>query len=168
MQRPTSSPSPKVVCGWFREVCLLTVLSPSAFHRSNPSARAPEAIMPLSREYRFNQAFEEERSDKSASSSSSLLKNCRAEAVCATSRWNNLSIAPEHRTSCAALHAVSSGTVLPLEDPTAPRRVTSQLPVCVCVRLHDMAYLPCKGPLLGSRNVVRLCGAVVVADFRQT
>jgi hypothetical protein len=53
--------------------------------------------------------------------------------VCATSRRNNLSIAPEHRTSCVALHAVSSGTVLPLDDPTAPRRVTSQLPVCVCV-----------------------------------
>lgn len=94
---------------------------------------ALEATLPLSREYRFIQTLQEERSDKSASSSSSLQEICRAEAVCATSRRNNLSIAPEHRTSCVASHAVSSGTVLPLEDPTAPRRVTSQLPVCVCV-----------------------------------
>lgn len=33
-----------------------------------------------------------------------VFERCRAEAVCATSRRNNLSIAPEHRTSCVALH----------------------------------------------------------------
>ena len=69
---------------------------------------------------------------------SSLAKiTVQTEAVCATSRRNNLSIAPEHRTSCVALHPqFSSGTVLPAsrgKDPTSPRRVTSQLPVCVRV-----------------------------------
>jgi hypothetical protein len=47
------------------------------------------------------------------------LQRCRAGALCATSRRNNLSITPEHGTSCVPLHrrpvAFSSGTVSPSE-----------------------------------------------------
>lgn len=91
--------------------------SPSR-HR-NPPARAQRHTSPPSRDPRTNRTLEEERSARPASSSFESSKMpCRSRAVCATSRRNNLTIAPEHRTSCVSLHRrpvpVFPGTVLPL------------------------------------------------------
>jgi hypothetical protein len=72
-------------------------------HR-NPSARAQKPhSATIAREHGTDRILKEERSAKSASSVFSL-RRCRAGAVCATSRRNNLSIAHEHSTSCAPLH----------------------------------------------------------------
>jgi hypothetical protein len=55
----------------------------------------------------------------------------RSEAVCATSRRNNLSIAPKHRTSCVT---VAPQAPCPLSEPKKDSfgwGVTSQMPACV-------------------------------------
>jgi hypothetical protein len=108
---------------------------------SLPARRKPHRH--LSRKYRFNQTLQEKRSEKSASSSSSLSSKItvQTEAVCATSRRDNLSITPEHRTSCVALHPVffrHCAACLSGRPPTSPRRVTSQLPV----RVHVFGRTP--------------------------
>jgi hypothetical protein len=99
---------------------------PFTSRRRNPPARAQKATL---RHHRGSMAptelWKEERSAKSATSSFSL-RRCRAGAVCATSRRNNLSIAHEHSTSCAPLQrrpvpSFSRDSVA-LGEPSAPRR----------------------------------------------
>lgn len=76
----------------------------------------------------------------------------RLEAVCATSRRNNLSIAPEHRTSCVPSHQrpipfrvvffFKTRGIEGKEKKKPPRRVTSQMPPRVCVFGGTTADMP--------------------------
>jgi hypothetical protein len=115
--RRTSSQSPKVVCGSFQEVCFCFALlfspSPITSHciafqpHDRRSARAQKShSTPPSWTQGFSHRSRSEKSGQQhlpahlpTLESENSKETPRSEAVCATSRRNNLSIAPKHSTS---------------------------------------------------------------------
>ena len=77
------------------------------------------------------------------------LEDARSEAVCATSRRNNLSIAPKHRTSCVSLHPCQGLPLLqapylrpfmknPEELPSSDGVLHRRCQHAFCLRSHDI------------------------------
>jgi hypothetical protein len=97
-----------------------------------PCPYALGATSPLSRVTSLQPNFERRAVSEVCHLIFSVLEDAAQGAVCATSRRNNLVIAREHRTSCVALHRRHTPSVS-RHCRQAPRRVTLQMPVCVCV-----------------------------------
>jgi hypothetical protein len=130
-----------------RGMLLIPLLSPSPFLHNN-QRECWKAASLLSRVASFQSRPREKSGQQSLPAHLLVFEDAAQGAVCATNRRNNLTRAPEHRTSCVALHhrhTPSLQALCAFGELEGSSRVTSQMTVCACVFgcTTALAFDPC-------------------------